>query len=123
MTIHEVVNKLALEMAFDTGHIEDIKIYKEKLQMAVVIGKDHFFHTTEEIIAMDYEGFERGRFKSVTDASEKLGICRSSIDHVLMKRQHSAGGYLFVREIDQELILRKEDNDETVLTKAARIKR
>lgn len=109
MTIREVVNKLALELAFKTGHIEDIKEYKEKLQMALVIGTEHFINTKEEIIAMNHEGYEVGRFKSIADASLKLGIGRSNIHHVLEKRQYQAGGLIFIKEADMELILRKEE--------------
>jgi hypothetical protein len=122
MTIREVVSKLALELAFKTGRIEDIKAFKEYLTMAVVVGTEHFVNTKEEIIAMDHEGMERGRFKSVVEASEKLGIARNGIEHVLMKRQHQAGGLMFVRSIDLELVIKNEDENKPVLSKISKYK-
>lgn len=122
MIVSEVIKKLALELSFETGDLEDIKIYKKYLQRALSIGIEHYTKDMEEIIAMNYEGTEIGRFKSVTDASNKLGITQSAISSVLTKTQHSTGGLLFVKLKDLELVLRNESDDETILTGYSKIK-
>jgi hypothetical protein len=109
MTINEVINKLSLEMSFRTGHIEDVRIYKEYLTMALTIGHDHFINCKEEIIAMTRDGVELGRFKSVADAAKKLGLGRTHIQDVLSHRHYSTGGYLFIRSKDKELIKKRPD--------------
>ena len=104
MTQNQVINKLALELAFQTGRMEDMKLYKQYLRMALVVGIDHFTVDMEEVIAMDSEGHEVGRYKSVTDAAKKLGVDRSDIVAVLNSRKQMAGGYLFVKVTDKKLI-------------------
>lgn len=107
MTVDSVVKKLALEMAFITGRTEDMKIYKQYLQMALTIGIDHFTKEMVEIVAMDTEGTEIGRYKSVLEAERKLGVREANIHQVLSGRNHTAGGYMFIRSKDKILIERE----------------
>jgi hypothetical protein len=68
----------------------------------------------EEVVAMYMDGVEAGRFKSVTEAAEKLGIRQSDISAVLRGVQHSAGGLMFMRTKDYELIERNKERLEPV---------
>jgi hypothetical protein len=104
MTVSEVVNKLALELSFRTGHFEDLKINKEYLNMALMVGIEHFTVDMEEVIAMTKEGAEVGRFKSILDAERKLGVKECNIHQVLAGRNHTAGGYCFIRTKDKILV-------------------
>lgn len=102
----KVVHKLSMECAIalgDLDHLQTIRIY---IQMALAIGVEHYTKDMEEIVAMDYEGVVCGSWKCVTEASEKLGIRQSDISAVLTGRQHSAGGYLFMKTKDYELVKR-----------------
>jgi hypothetical protein len=110
MTIREVVNKLALELAFKTGNIENMRDYKNTIQMAVVIGTEHFTKKMEEVVAMTRDGVERGRFKSVDDAANKLDIPRGNIFQVLERRRATAHGYKFIYVKDLELFKRTEES-------------
>lgn len=106
MTTREVVNKLALELAFKTGHMEDMKYYKEYLRMALAVGVEHFTVRMREVVAMNFEGKEMGRFKSVDDAAKKLIIPRQNVFQVLEGRRPSAHGFKFIYVDDIELIER-----------------
>ena len=103
-----VINKLALELAFQTGRMEDMKLYKQYLRMALTVGIEHFTVDMEEVIALNAEGREKGRYKSVADAAKKLGIQRQNIVAVLNSRKQTAGGYLFMKATDKELVKRTE---------------
>lgn len=110
MIAREVINKLSLEMAFKTGHIEDMKTYKEYLQMAITIGTDHFTRNMEEIVAMTRDGIERGRFRGINEAAKKLGLSQGGISNVIAGRRATCGGFKFILAKDIELIKRpKED--------------
>ena len=106
MTINEVVRKLSIEMVLITGHAEDMSIYRKYLNMALVVGTEHFSKDMIEIIAMNYIGKEVGHFKSIRQASIILGIDRRNIYHVLEGKCHSAGGLIFVKSKDKILIER-----------------
>jgi hypothetical protein len=114
MTIREVINKLALELAFATGDLENIAHYKKYLRMALVVGTEHFINNKEEIVAMDYEGVEQGRYNSIRDAARKLGLDPSAICKVVNGRSYSHGGYLFIRRKETELV-KMLKNQNTIL--------
>ncbi len=104
MTINEVVNKLTFEMVLLTGHTDDAEVYRKYINMALLVGIEHFTIDMEEIIALDHEGVERGRFKGIRDAARKLGLKESSISNVIAGRNHSTGGYIFIKNKDKYLI-------------------
>lgn len=106
MTQSEVVNKMSMEMALRLGDLSHLKCCKFYINMSLTIGTEYFCRKMEEVVAMNFEGVEIGRYKSVTDASEKLGVVRQGITKVLNGRAHSAGGYLFMKVNDRELIKR-----------------
>jgi hypothetical protein len=108
MTQNQVINKLALELAFQTGRMEDMKLYKQYLRMALVVGTDHFLVGMKEIVAMDKEGKELGRFRCIKDVAKKLNLRYDSIEDVLQKRRNSVFGYKFIYAIDMELKERTE---------------
>ena len=89
----------------DFSHLQTIRIY---IQMALSIGIEHYTKDMEEIVVMDTHGIEAGRYKCVTDASNKLGIRQGDISAVLTGRQHTAGGYMFMKAKDYELIPREK---------------
>lgn len=111
MTTKQVINKLSLELAFQTGKMEDVAWYKKYIGMALSIGIDHFTKNMEEIVAMDHEGRELGRYNSIIEAGRKLGIRESNIHHVLAGRNPTAGGYKFILAKDQILIKCKDFKD------------
>jgi hypothetical protein len=100
MTIEEVTNKLSFEMVILTGHPEDVSIYQQYIQIGIVLGMEYFKKDQQEVIALDDKGVIVGKFRSVTEASKKLGICRQGIVKVLNARAHSAGGLHFVKQKD-----------------------
>ena len=102
----EVVNKMAMEMAHRLGDFEHLKTCKFYINMAITIGTEYFTRQMEEIIAMNFEGVELGRFKSETDAANKLGLDSRRISDVFSGRQQSTGGYKFIKVKDRELIKR-----------------
>jgi hypothetical protein len=104
MTQNEVINKLSMEMALLTGDLDNLNTYRWFIRQALDIGINHFTKDMEEIIQMDRFGEELGRFKGVTDCSQKTGIRQSDISAVLTGVQHSAGGFLFMRSKDKKLI-------------------
>jgi len=95
MTIEEVKKRLVFEMVQLTGHFEDSQIYEIYIMRALVIGMEHFRPDQEEIIAFNDNGVEVDRYKSVTEASQKLGVTRQAIDKVLSGINHSAKGLSF----------------------------
>lgn len=97
MTYEEVTKKLVFEMIQLTGHMEDHDVYSTYINRALVIGSEHFSNKSIEIVAYTKDGVEAGRFKSINDASKKLGIIRSNIYEVVEGKRHSAKGYIFKR--------------------------
>jgi len=108
MTQSEAINKLAKECCLAIGEFDHFKTIRTYIQMALVIGLEHYDVHDVEIVAMWRDGGEAGRYKSITDASNKLGIARSSIWSVLEGRRVSAGGLIFMRAEDYNLLPREE---------------
>lgn len=82
--------------------------------MALSIGIEHYTKEMEEIVSLYMDGTEAGRFKSVMEAAEKLGITQSGISNVLTGRCHSAGGLIFMKTRDYELVERNKERLEPV---------
>jgi hypothetical protein len=108
MTQNEVINKLSMEMAMELEDFFALKICRKYIQMALSIGLEHFRTDMVEIIQMDRLGEEIERYKSATEASQKTGISLGDICSVLTGNRHSAGGFLFIRSKDKELIPAKK---------------
>ncbi len=108
MTQNEVINKLSMELAIKVGDFDNLNTYRWYIRQALVVGIDHFTKDMEEVIQMDRFGVEIGRFKGVTDAANKTGIRQSDISAVLTGVQHTAGGFIFMKERDKELIPAKK---------------
>jgi hypothetical protein len=104
MTQSEVINKLSMEMAIALGDLETLPTCRIYIQMALSIGIEHFTKDMEEIIVMNYEGKEIDRIKSVSDIEKKFGIKQCYVSAVLRGDQHSAGGFIFMKSRDKELI-------------------
>ena len=110
MTQGEVINKLTRECCLalgDFGYYQTVRTY---IQMALAIGMEHFRPDQEEIVALYQDGVEAGRFKSVTEAEKKLGIVRQGIVKVLNGRAHTAGGLMFMKTKDYELVERADSH-------------
>ena len=108
MTQSEVVNKMAMEMAHALGDFEKLKTCRFYINMAITMGTEYFTRRMEEVVAMNYEGKEMGRYKSAREASQELGLDESHISKVLSGRYHSTGGYIFMKVKDKELVKREE---------------
>jgi len=102
----EVINKLAMELCLANGDFDHFKNNQIYIQMALSIGIDHYAKNSEEITALNCKGELIGNFKDVTEASDKLGITRQNIQAVLRGRCHTAGGCMFYKVKDVELIKR-----------------
>jgi hypothetical protein len=113
MTQSEVVNKMSMEMALALGDLSHLKTCKFYINMALVIGTESFTKEMEEIVAMNYEGKELGRYKSESDASAQLGISRTQIVDVIKGRRHQTHGYCFIKLKDKELIQKSKITLET----------
>jgi hypothetical protein len=101
-----MVNKMSMEMALRLGDLSHLKICKFYLGMALTIGTEYFTRDMEEIVAMNYEGVEQGRYKSARDAAQHLGLDESHISKVLSGRYHTHKGFMFIRAKDKLLIKR-----------------
>jgi hypothetical protein len=104
MTQNEVINKLSIEMALELGDFDYFTICRKFIQRSLVIGTDHFAIDMEEVIQMDRFGTEIDTFKSVGEASKKTGIRQGDISAVLTGVQHTAGGFIFMKSKDKELV-------------------
>lgn len=104
MTVNEVVEKLSMEMAVALGELDHLPTCRRYIRMALAVGIEHFTKDSEEIVVMNYSGDELYRFKSTREAEAKLGINRRNIGHVLSGAAHSAGGFIFMKAKDKELI-------------------
>jgi hypothetical protein len=102
MTRDKVITSLSSELATLIKQGADIdtacKLY---IQMALVVGTDHFYFDQEEVIAYDRLGNEVGRYKSTNDASEKLCVNRRDLHRVIEGKRHSCGGYIFKKVEDK----------------------
>lgn len=108
MTVSEVVNKLAMEQALALGDLDTLPTCRRYIQMALSIGIDHFTKEMDEVIMMTKQGEELKRFRGIKAASRETGISASYIASVTNGRRHSAGGFLFIKSKDKELILARE---------------
>lgn len=104
MTQGEVIHKLSMEMALALGDLDTLQTCRIYIQMALSIGLEHFHSLEEEIIVLDKDGIECGRFKSLCDAERVLGINKASICKCLNGERHSAGGLMFIKSKDKELV-------------------
>lgn len=95
MTFEEIKNRLVFEMVQLTGHFEDQEIYQLYIQRALCIGMEHLSSLQEEIIAYDENGKIVARYRSITEASQKLGVSRQAIDKVLSGKNHTAKKLIF----------------------------
>jgi hypothetical protein len=105
----EAINKLSKECCLAIGDFDHYQTIRTYIQMALVVGVEHYTKDMEEVVSFYRDGVEAGRFKSIGDASIKLGIPQSSISDVLRGVQHTAGGLKFMKITDYELVKRKED--------------
>ena len=110
----EVINKLAKELSLAQGTFDYFKINRTYIQMALTVGIEHFHKKAEEIVVLDKDGVEAGRFKSSYEAEKVLGIDRRHISAVINGLQHTAGGLMFIRTRDYELIKRDTNDVEEV---------
>jgi hypothetical protein len=110
----EVINKLARECCLALGDFDHFTTVHTYIQMALSIGIEHYTKDMEEIVAMYRDGVEAGRFKSIREAERKLGIDRRNINQVLRGAAHSAGGLIFIKTKDYELIERKKERGQSV---------
>jgi hypothetical protein len=109
MTVDEVVKKLAIELVLETGHTEDFSNYRKIIKRAVVIGTEHFTVKMEEVVAMNREGVEIGRYKSADEAAKKLDIPRGNVFQVLERLRPTAHGLKFIYVRDLELVKREKN--------------
>jgi hypothetical protein len=103
MTQSEVINKLSMEMALALGELDHLQTCRTYIQMALVIGIEHFEKESEEIIQYSTSGEEIERHKSIRNAAQKTGLDRRNIQHVLNGTAHTAGGFIFMNVKDREL--------------------
>lgn len=106
MTQSDAVNKMAMEMSHALGDFSHLRTCKFYLNMAITIGTEHFTHDMEEIVAMNCDGIEVGRFKGLRDAARQLGLHECSISKVINGQHHTTGGLMFIKTSDKELIKR-----------------
>lgn len=107
MTQGEAINKLARELCLAQGTFDYFEVNRTYIQMALCVGLEHFTKDMEEVVALYRDGTEAGRFKSVGDASLKLGIHQSCVSDVIRGVQQTAGGLKFMKTRDYELVPRK----------------
>lgn len=117
MTTEDVIKKLALEIAIETGHYEWIQLYQRKIGMALTIGLENDDLKQEVITALTKEGEEVGSYISREEASRSLGVNSSSITNVLNSRRMTAGGYLFVKKTILKLKKKRRDHHKKICSK------
>jgi hypothetical protein len=78
----------------DFHYFKNVRIY---IQMAVTVGTDYFNPQEWELIAFYKDGTEAGRFKSLKDAAQKLGIHYQAISGCLAGTRRTAGGLMFMK--------------------------
>jgi hypothetical protein len=114
----EAVKKINTEMTLELGGLEYLRICKFYINMAMVVGLECYSKNMEEIIAMNCDGIEVGRFPGLREAERNLGISAGGISNVLAGRHHTAGGLMFMKVKDKELYRKDEDDiiiDEYIL--------
>lgn len=83
--------------------------------MALAVGVEHFNVRMEEIVALDSNGTEAGRFRSLSEAHAKLGIDEGSISAVMDGHRQTAGGLKWMKVRDYELIRREPEKGLTII--------
>lgn len=106
----EVINKLTRECCLALGDFDHFTTVRTYIQMALSIGVEHYTKEMEEVIALYKDGTEAGRFKSITDAANKLGIQQHGISNVLTGRCQLAGGLKFIKARDYDLLPREDSS-------------
>jgi hypothetical protein len=109
MTQSEVINKLSHECCLAMGSFDYFKTVRIYIQMALAVGVEHYKVEMDEVVAMDMFGVEAGRFKSIQDGADKLGILQSAIVNNLSGRSAWAGGFKWMRVKDYELVSREPE--------------
>lgn len=115
MTQGEVISKLSHECCLAMGDFDYYQTVRTYIQMALMVGVEHYTKDMEEIVALYRDGTEAGRFKSIQDASKKLGLFQPSINMVLSGKIHTTGGLKFIRTKDYELVPRNQKSNFTVI--------
>ena len=108
MTQGEVISKLTRECCLAMGEFDYYDTIRIYIQMALSVGIEHYTKDMEEVVALYKDGREAGRFKSTTEAANKLGIPQSSVSSVVSGNQHTAGGLKFIKTKEYELFKRKD---------------
>jgi hypothetical protein len=96
----------------DFDYFKTVRIY---IQMALAVGVDHYSKEMNEVVAMDKYGTECGRFKSIQDAANKMGIRQNAIVNTLSGRSQWAGGLKWMKVKDYELIEREPDRGLSII--------
>jgi hypothetical protein len=104
MTQSYVINKLSIEMAVELEDFDKLWLCRKYIQIALSIGLEHFDKDMDEIIQMSYTGEELGIYKSTIEAEQKTGIDRRRISAVTSGKEHSAGGFIWIKSKDKELV-------------------
>lgn len=105
----EVINKLSRECCLAMGSFDNFKTIKIYIQMALAVGVEHYMVSMEEVVALDMNGKEAGRFKSIQEASDKMGIHQSGIVNNLSGRSAWASGLKWMKVKDYELVRREPE--------------
>ena len=111
----EVINKLSHECCLAMGSFDYFKTIRIYIQMALAVGVEHYNIRMEEIVAMDKNGAEAGRFRSLSEAHAKLGIDEGSISSVMDGHRQTAGGLKWMKVKDYELVPRKQEKGLTII--------
>ena len=104
----EVINKLSRECCLAMGSFDYFKTVRIYIQMALAVGVEHYAKEMEEIVVLDMNGTECGRYKSIVETAEKLGLFAENISAALNGRQQTSGGFKYIKTRDYELIKREE---------------
>lgn len=108
MTVSEVIDKLSMEQAIALGELDHLATCRRYISMALSIGIEHFTSEMEEIIVMTTNGTEIGRYKSIQETADQIGLRAENISAVVNGRQYTTGGLMFMKNRDKELIEAKK---------------
>jgi hypothetical protein len=111
----EVINKLSHECCLAMGSFDYFRTVRIYIQMALAVGVEHYRIDMDEVVALDMEGVEAGRFKSIQEAADKIGIIQSAIVNNLSGRSASAGGLKWMKVKDYELVPREPEKGLTII--------
>ena len=93
----EVINKLTRECCLALGDFDHFNTVRTYIQMALSIGIEHYSREMEEVVVLARDGIEMGRFKSIVETAEKLGLAQENISAVINGRQQTCGGMMFIK--------------------------